>query len=400
MMQKMKITEKLNGKKILIWGFGREGKASKRFIDSHCKGCDVEILEGGLEEIDFEKFDFVIKSPGIRCELEEPKLIAQTDLFMEEFREQIVGITGTKGKSTTSTMLYTVLEQCGQRAVLVGNIGLPCLDYYDEIDENTAIVFEMSCHQLAHIKQSPHIAVMLNLYEDHLDYYGTMERYLAAKLHILEYQKAEDLCLVNKEVPLKREPESQCIRLDAGNLEHSFDMTLHGAHNQYNAEVVFFIATKVYHLPEKEVRKSIQKFQGLSHRQEFIGIKDGVSYYDDSISTICESAIQAAESIPNVKTLLIGGMDRGIDYSILADYLKKRTDLNIICMYASGKRVYDMLPERAHTFLCDDLKQAVQIAKKETELGDACVLSPAAASYDHFKNFEERGDMFKKYVLE
>ena len=85
MMQKMKITEKLNGKKILIWGFGREGKASKRFIDSHCKGCDVEILEGGLEEIDFEKFDFVIKSPGIRCDLEEPKLIAQTDLFMEEF---------------------------------------------------------------------------------------------------------------------------------------------------------------------------------------------------------------------------------------------------------------------------------------------------------------------------
>lgn len=396
----MKITEKLNGKKILIWGFGREGKATRRFIDSHCQNCTIEILEGGLEEIDFDKFDYVIKSPGIKCDLEEPKLIAQTDLFMEEFRGQIVGITGTKGKSTTSSMLYTVLEQCGKHAVLVGNIGLPCLDYYDEIDEDAVIVFEMSCHQLAHIKQSPHVAVMLNLYEDHLDYYGTMERYLAAKLHILKYQKKGDLCLVNREVPLKQEPESQCILLDAGNLAHSFDMALHGAHNQYNAEVVFLIATKVYHLPEEEVRKSIQKFQGLSHRQELIGTKDGVSYYDDSISTICESAIQAAESIPNVQTLLIGGMDRGINYSILTDYLKKHTDLKIICMYASGKHVYDMLPEREYTFLCDDLKQAVEIAKKETEPGYACVLSPAAASYDHFKNFEERGDMFKKYVME
>lgn len=396
----MKITEKLNGKKILIWGFGREGKATKRFIDSHCQDCTIEVLEGGLEEIDFNEFDYVIKSPGIKCDLEEAKLIAQTDLFMEEFRNQIIGITGTKGKSTTSAMLYTVLEQCGQRAVLVGNIGLPCLDYYDEIDEDTAVVFEMSCHQLAHIKQSPHIAVMLNLYEDHLDYYITMEKYLEAKLHILDYQDPGDLCLVNQEVPLKTEPIGRCIKLDKDNLAHSFEMKLHGIHNQYNAEVVFLIATQVYHLPEDKVRKSIREFRGLSHRLEFVGLKDGISYYDDSISTICESAIQAAESIPDVQTLLIGGMDRGINYSILTDYLKEHSELKVICMYASGKHVYDMLSGRKHTFLCDDLKQAVQIAKRETEPGHACVLSPAAASYDHFKNFEERGDTFKKYVME
>ncbi len=395
----MKITEKLNGKRILIWGFGREGKATKEFIASHCKDCKVEVLEGSLEDIDFHAFDYVIKSPGIKCELENEKLISQTDLFMEEFRGQIIGITGTKGKSTTASMLYHVLVKCGIRAVLVGNIGMPCLNYYDEIDKKTAIVFEMSCHQLAHSKESPHIAVMLNLYEDHLDYYGTMENYLKAKLHILCYQKEGDLCLINKEVPAPM-IKGRCIKINPFHLQHSFDMKLKGSHNQYNAEIVFLIATKEYHLKEEDVRKAIAEFGGLSHRQEFIGIKDGISYYDDSISTICESAIQAAESIPKVQTILLGGMDRGINYQILVDYIKKKKDLNVICMYASGKHIFSMLSGRENTFLCDNLEQAVRIAKRETKQGHACVLSPAAASYDHFKNFEERGEIFRKFVME
>lgn len=395
----MKITEKLNGKRILIWGFGREGKATKEFIASHCKDCKVEILEGSFEEIDFDAFDYIIKSPGIKCDLENKKIISQTDLFLEEFRGQIIGITGTKGKSTTASMLYHVLVKCGIRAVLVGNIGLPCLNYYDEIDKKTVIVFEMSCHQLAHSKESPHIAVMLNLYEDHLDYYGTMENYLKAKLHILCYQKEGDLCLINKEVPAPM-TKGRCIKINPLHLQHSFDMKLKGSHNQYNAEIVFLIATKEYHLKEEDVRKAIAEFSGLSHRQEFIGMKNGVSYYDDSISTICESAIQAAESIPKVQTLLLGGMDRGINYQILVDYIKKKKDLKIICMYASGKHIFSMLSGRENTFLCDNLEQAVRIAKRETKQGFACVLSPAAASYDHFKNFEERGEIFRKFVME
>lgn len=395
----MKITEKLNGKRVLIWGFGREGKATKRFIDSHCRNCTAEVLEGKLQEINFDAFDYIIKSPGIKCDLEHPKLISQTDLFLEEFRNQIIGITGTKGKSTTVSMLYHVLIKCGVRTVLVGNIGMPCLDYYDEIDSNTAIVFEMSCHQLAHSKESPHIAVLLNLYEDHLDYYGTMENYKEAKLHILRYQKEKDLCLINKEISAPI-PKGRCIKINPAHLKHSFDMKLKGSHNQYNAEVVFLIATQEYHLKEDDVRKAIKEFGGLSHRQEFIGIKDGVSYYDDSISTICESAIQAAESIPKVQTLLLGGMDRGINYTVLVDYLKKNSSLKVICMYTSGKHIFSMLSGRENTFLCDNLEQAVRIAKRETEFGYACVLSPAAASYDHFKNFEERGEIFRKFVME
>ena len=394
----MKISEKLNGKRVLIWGFGREGKATKQFLDSHAD-CDVEVLEGGLEEIDFDRYDFVVKSPGIRCEIENEKLTSQTELFLEEFRDQMVGITGTKGKSTTSSLLYTVLERCGKKAVLVGNIGLPCLNYYDEIGEDTAIVFEMSCHQLAHTKKSPHIAVMLNLYEDHLDYYGTMEAYFDAKLHIIRYQEPEDLCFLNRELPITEKIPGKCIRLDPKNLGNSFTMALSGQHNQYNAQIVFLIATKVYHLPEDQVRKAIREFRGLSHRLELIGTRNGVSYYDDSISTICESAIQAAESIPDVQTILIGGMDRGINYEVLADYLLQHTDLTVICMYASGERVYHMLSGRDNTFLCEDLKEAVETAKRETKPGHACVLSPAAASYDHFKNFEERGDCFRRYVL-
>jgi len=396
----MTIIEKCNGKRILIWGYGREGKSTRHFLDSHCTDCQIEILEGTFEEIEFSKYDYVIKSPGIRCDKIEPKIISQTDLFLEQFRDQIVGITGTKGKSTTSSMLYSVLEKCGRRALLVGNIGFPCLDYYDEIDPDTIIVFEMSCHQLAHAKQSPHIAVMLNLYEDHLDYYQTMERYLDAKLHIMRFQKEDDLFLVNKKVPLDEKPPAKTIYLDQENLPHNFKMELKGAHNQYNAEIVYSVAME-YGLLDKAVREAVASFHGLSHRLEYIGTVGGVAFYDDSISTICESAIQAAESVENCQTILIGGMDRGIDYSVLAEYfLNRNKAIHVICMYDSGRRVYDMLNGRAYTWLCRDLKEAVELAKKETVPGKSCVLSPAAASYDSFKNFEERGEVFKEMVFQ
>lgn len=148
----MDIISELNGKRILIWGYGREGKATEHFLQRCVKPASVDIFEGKKEEIDEDDYDFIIKSPGIVMNEENPKYTSETELFLQQFRDQVIGITGTKGKSTTSAMLYTVLKACSGRPVLLlGNIGQPCLDYFEEVTEDTIIVYEMSCHQL-HIR--------------------------------------------------------------------------------------------------------------------------------------------------------------------------------------------------------------------------------------------------------
>lgn len=248
---------------------------------------------------------------------------------------------------------------------------------------------------MAHAKASPKIAVLLNLYEEHLDYYDTMERYKNAKFNIFRYQRVTDTFIVNEEIDLDIPVNARKVVMSDKNLAKDFFLKLRGIHNQYNANVVYYIATKCFGLDEKEVTKYIESFEGLPHRMERLGEIDGVTYYDDSISTICQSAIQAVESIENIGTIIIGGMDRGIDYQILCDYFEKNTKVNVICMYASGEKIYDMLSGRENLYMCNNLVEATNKAKEITKSGQACVLSPAAASYDHFKNFEERGDLYK-----
>jgi UDP-N-acetylmuramoylalanine--D-glutamate ligase len=394
----MGIIKDLNGKKILIWGYGREGKSTESFLKRECPDTEIEIFEGHRDEISEDKYDYIIKSPGIVMKEEHPKYTSQTELFLKEFGSRTVGITGTKGKSTTSAMLYKVLSECRTgKTVLLGNIGRPCLDYFEEITEDAVVVFEMSCHQLMHTKFSPHVAVFLNLYEEHLDYYGTVEAYFDAKSHIARYQSADDYAYFGENVPFIDTPAKKTI-ISPNDISHE-SMHILGEHNQYNAEFVRRIATEVYGCDESAVTESISSFEGLPHRLQFIGERDGVKYYDDSISTIPEAAISAAESIPDIQTLLIGGMDRGINYDILVDFIKKRDDLKFICMYESGKRIYDCVGQCSRCIYVTDLKEAVDCAKKITDNSRACVLSPAAASYGYFKNFEERGDVFASYVL-
>ena len=159
--------QKFDNKSILIWGYGREGQSTEQFLKRCCKPRSVEIFEGKWEEIDREKYDYIIKSPGIAMEEDDEKVTSQTEIFLESFRDRVIGITGTKGKSTTAAMLYHVLSGSDRKVIFLGNIGEPCLNHFEEIEEDTAVVFEMSCHQLAHAKISPHIAVFLSGQEEH-----------------------------------------------------------------------------------------------------------------------------------------------------------------------------------------------------------------------------------------
>lgn len=395
----MNVKDKLKNKRILIWGYGREGKSTEDFLKRSCTPASIDIFEGKREEIDESKYDYIIKSPGIPMHEDNVKYTSQTQLFLEQYKDNVIGITGTKGKSTTSTMLYTVLSECTDRQVLLlGNIGQPCLDYFDEITDDTIVVYEMSCHQLYHTTVSPHIAVLLNLFEEHLDYYETLDRYFLAKSHVALYQSDSDYIYLGDNVP-HFDTKGQKTVISPIH-DKKYNLSIEGLHNQFNAEFVYKIATERFDCDESKVRESIENFKGLKHRLEYVDCIDGVKYYDDSISTIPEAAISAAVSISNAKTLLIGGMDRGIDYTKLIDFIDGHPEYNYICMYASGKRIYDTgnLERLGYVSYVDDLEQAVEKAATITSAGEAVILSPAAASYGYFKNFEERGDRFAELV--
>lgn len=400
------IWERYRGKKILIWGYGREGKSTEKFFRRHPVAASVEISEGKPDEIEYEKYDFVFKSPGIRLEYPvreqfsemRPELTSQTELFIEAFRDRVIGITGTKGKSTTTALLHHVMKTCYPKgACLVGNIGVPCLDLFDEMASGQSVaVFELSCHQLAYAKVSPHIGLFLNLYEDHLDFYGDRATYFQAKRHLTEYQTEEDFLYVGRDVP-EFTTKAQVIRVT--DLYRDGSMGIPGAHNRYNASFVRHVVTERFGLQGEDVNHAIDSFTGLPHRLQYIGTVDGVRYYDDSISTIPEATIQAVESVPEVATVILGGMDREIDYSPLIAFIPESRQVNFICAYASGRRIYEAVGEEVPN-ICyvPELADAVREAKRITPQGKACVLSPAAASYGYFKNFEERGDRFAELV--
>lgn len=393
----MNIVEELSDKRVLIWGYGREGKSTEQFLKQFCKVKSLSVYEGNRDGIAEEEYDIIVKSPGIVMMEDHPKYTSQTELFLAQFRNQVIGITGTKGKSTTSTLLYTTLRECsGRDVVLLGNIGQPCLDYFGAITDDTIIVFEMSCHQLAHTKISPRIALFLNLYEEHLDYYKTYEKYFLAKSNIARYQKSRDVFLVGENVP-EIPTEAKTIRIPMIP-EKKYELGTPGEHNQYNAEFVFRVATELFSLEKAKVLESMKHFQGLPHRLEYVGSVNGIRFYDDSISTIPEATISAVHSIDKVQTVLVGGMDRKINYDRLTDFIQKRQDVYFICTYDSGKRIYESVKECKNCFYREDLEKAVELAKEITQEGYACILSPAAASYGYFKNFEERGDAFRGYI--
>lgn len=430
-------------KSVCILGFGREGKATFEILNKYCKPASVAIAD--LNEIDtaangisgdvrmicgadyqkfLDEFDLVFKSPGIVLEKQPDELnctiTSETQVFFEVYREQIIGITGTKGKSTVTSLIYHILKESGKKCIIAGNIGIPVFNIAEEMTDETIVVCELSCHQLEYMTVSPSAAVFLNLYEEHLDHYGTMERYYNAKKNIYLYQDEEDCLLINSDIAPKdddglvfsisdKNPEAE-IYVSSGTAELKFSgdsykipvdkIKLLGIHNHFNIAAAYFM-TSPFVSPE-EFESALCTFDPLAHRLEFVGIFKGIRWYDDSISTACATAIEAIKSVPDAGTILIGGMDRGIDYTSLVEFLST-ADVNVICMEASGKRVFDMLqaadvkvPERVH--YAEHLEDAVTLAAQITPEGKSCVLSPAAASYGIFKNFEERGDVFKSLV--
>lgn len=445
----------IEGKKVAILGFGREGRATLPWILEDGSASIVAIVD--LNEVslpkdvdkeqarkiefvtgaDYQKclndFDVVFKSPGIVLECEKDyytcKIVSEMDVFFEAYKDRIIGITGTKGKSTTTTLMYHVLKNAGRKVLLAGNIGIPVFDIAKDIEDDTMMVVELSCHQLEYATTSPRIGVLLNIHEEHLDHYGTMEKYVAAKENIYRNQVEGDI-IYCEQIIAPTDALSNVVTVSAPGMTgdaladivmSDSTITLNdgsgesykipvdcipllGVHNYYDMSYVYAIARNLG-LSVSQIEEGFKTYETLPHRLQNIGTIDGVTYYDDSISTIDETTIQALNTLKNADTVIIGGMDRGISYVSLEQYLSTSSVPHIILMEATGRRIYEEImqmenfnhPERL--IVVAHLEEAVAMAKKVTTKGKVCVMSPAAASYGIFKNFEERGDVFKSLVI-
>ena len=423
----------IRNKSVLILGFGREGRSTYELLKkiqgykelsvadlNEITDIDEKVFCGTSYQESIGKYDIVFKSPGVVLEnlAFASKIVSQTDIMIKVFGKNIIGVTGTKGKSTTTSLIYHILKSCGKNPILVGNIGIPAFDEAQNAKPDSLFVYELSCHQLEFATCSPHRGVLLNIYPEHLDHYGLFERYKSAKENIYRNMQAGDLLVCGKEV----EPcdfDGEAITVSMTNNEADYvasesgfknkigvsicekpQCKILGVHNMYNIAVAFAICSDCG-VSQEEFFDALKDFNPLPHRLELFAEIDGVKYFDDSISTIPETAIKALDSVKNVGSILLGGMDRGIDLSGLIDYLINNPVEHVILMPDTGKIIYEKLKGiyGGNIYLTEGLEEAVMVAKKVTPKGTACVLSPAAASYGFFKNFEHRGEVFKELVL-
>lgn len=450
------ILNAVRDRKIIILGFGKEGVSTYRFLRKHFPDMSIAVADANpnlkTDEFDDPKlsftkgpgynqglndYDLIFKTPGISFNLlnyfvEPGRITSQTNLFLEACHRQVIGVTGTKGKSTTASLICHLLKSAGRKAILAGNIGVPFFDILEQLDDQTMVVAELSAHQLEFIHRSPDYAVLLNIYQEHLDHFNSFNNYQIAKLNITRYQDERQFLVYNgddehipgliKSYNLNRdrcifgcEPQDgpyACCRdgiihfAISGHLEDEYDLShyhnLPGTHNYYNIMAAIAVCRKLG-VTHDQIMHGLNTFHGLPNRIEYIGQYEGIAFYNDSISTIPEATVAAVRALRRVETLILGGYDRGIEYGLLLRFFKEEPLPNIAFTGPAGKRILEEwqasgtpLPE--NYILEDDFRKIIDFAFEKTSQNKIVLLSPAAASYDQFKNFEERGRVFTLLV--
>ena len=422
------LLESLKNRQVTVWGNGIEGRAVTAFLEK--RNCTVNIVEDPVA-IPFS--GIIVKSPGISLYRHEIKMAKQygavftsgINLFMEanllqpEYRPLLIGVTGTKGKSTTSSLIAHLLRAKGYRVALCGNIGDPAISYADDLKNYDIFVVEMSSYQCADLQYSFDISVILNLYPEHIDWHKSHEQYFHDKLNILAHRKDDQKVVLNSQDPLTalylKDPVN-AIYFDALNAIHvqgdyfyngtqklfkTEVVPLRGEHNLKNVCAALTVVEQVCDSLDG-CEESLKTFKALPHRLQTIAVKNGVTYVDDSISTTPETAIAALKSFGYSNVVLIaGGYDREQDYKELASFIVHGGAAAVVTLPQTGQRLAeDIQDEGGDAVLAKNMKDAVQKASSLAHFGDVVLLSPAAPSYGTYKNFQERGDDFLKCVNE
>ena len=443
----------LNNKRVLVVGLGRSGVASALFLKAH--GARVTVSDsksqeqlreeipallnqgiavepGGHGERTFQNQDLIVVSPGVP--VDSPPLvqaralgetvIGEVELASEYLPGPLVAITGSNGKTTTTTLVGEILEKSGMETLVGGNIGTPAIALTAQATRDTAIVLEVSSFQLETIRSfRPKIAVVLNVTPDHLDRHRTFQAYADAKARIFENQQAGDFAVLNAEDPTcldlsqrtraevfwfsrKREVEQGAFvekgqivfrREGVREIMPVAEVPLKGAHNLENVLAAICAAALMGCAAEK-IRGAVCEFKAVEHRLEFVASIRGVDYYNDSKATNVDATIKALESFPANIHLILGGKDKGSDYTVLNDLLRKRVKA-VYTIGAAAEKIQSHIQGATNIVPAGTMDSAVKQAANSAHPGDVILLAPACASFDQFKNYEHRGKVFKELVL-
>lgn len=443
--------ERLKGKRALVLGLGVSNRPLVRLLLQHgidVTGCDRTPREKLDEEVlEFERVgaklhlgekylenisgDIAFRTPGLHPEKPElaalraagTKITSEMEAFFEVCPCPIIGVTGSDGKTTTATLIAELLRHAGHRVWLGGNIGTPLLDKAGEIAGDDKVVLELSSFQLMDLHRSCHIAVVTNLAPNHLDMHRDMEEYVNAKKNIFLSQGANDTLIVNRDNAItegfaaeakgtvkrfsRRMPireglyfQEDTIYRGEQALLHRSDILLPGLHNVENY-MAAILAVEGF-VSDEDVLAVARSFGGVEHRIELVRVKDGVSYYNDSIASSPSRTIAGLRSFDKKVILIAGGYDKHIPYDVLAPEIAEHVKL-LVCTGATGGKIAAAAHLSAscpEILEIEDFYDAVRTAAKRARSGDIVLLSPASAAFDKFKNFMVRGAEFKKTVME
>jgi len=431
--------------KVAIVGYGKQGRAAYDYwtaAGDEITVCDreenLELPSDVHQQLGeyylnrLERFDIIVRSPAIHprdiVAANSPAILAKVTTVTNEFlrvcpTHNVIGVTGTKGKGTTSTLIAKMLEADGQLVHLGGNIGTPPLDLLkDTIQPNDWVVLELANFQLIDLRQSPHIAVCLMVVPEHLDWHADSDEYYNAKTQLFRYQTSDDIAIYYSKseaskrivstskgwkIPYMAFPGGTVtdgnIMIDDQKVCATSELKLLGEHNWQN---VCAAVTAVWKISQniQAMRTVLTSFSGLPFRLEFRKEVNGVRYYNDSFASAPSAPLAALASIAEPKVMIVGGFDRGLDLSELAEGFQRQAETirSVLIIGASGPRLAEACTKQGFTnFVMNEATDMSGIVKKASELaksGDAVVLSPGFASFDMFKNFEERGLQFNAAV--
>jgi len=462
----MKKEKLFSGKKVTVMGLGLHGggvgvakffyqegaqvlvtdlktKAQLEKSLKKLKKLKITYRLGEHREDDFINTDLVVKNPAVPqsshflqvARDHNVQVATDIDIFFEFCKAQIIGVTGTKGKSTTATLIYEILRSKFRNTVLAGNIGVSPLEILGKINEKTKVVLELSSFELEDLKRSPNIAVITSLYPDHLDRYASYEEYIDAKKIIFKYQKPNDYLVLNYDNPqtrnfergananvyffsnhfyLKREGKNPGCFVEDENVFFNNEkdpifnvnqVKLSGEHNLSNLMAAVTVA-KILEIPNDKIKRVVSKFQGVANRQQFVAEKRGVRYVNDTTATMPDAVIQALKTLkeeyPQSRIILIaGGQDKNLEYKNLAKEIVDKAVLLILLPGTASEKIKKELKDagsRIQIVAVGSMQDAVKSASATARDNDIVLLSPAAASFNIFKNEFDRGDQFVQAV--
>ncbi len=432
-------------KKILILGLAREGLSTYHYLHhlfpnlvitlmdqaEHIEGLatnqlfqNTTLLLGPATYLkNLDRFDLIFKTPSLPIReaalqtfLENGgEVTTQSDQFLQVYRQQTVGVTGTKGKSTTSAVIAHILNTVKKQAILAGNIGIPLFDIDSELTPKTTVVVEMSSYQLETVHASPHWAIWINLFSEHLNYHGSFANYAAAKQKITQFQLPTDFLIYNQGFPVINEQiqSSSAIKIpfqqfhDLQEVESAVQAKIASSLSEVFLTADFpaiLQLMKLFDIDLKMVISALTTFTNLPHRLETITSRRGPIFIDDTLATIPEATVAAIHAFPHIQIIILGGYDRGIEYDLVVREVVKAKVPVIIFFRPSGEKMNQILEKnftfakRPRVFFATDMQSAVKLSYENASTNQVVLLSPASPSYGQFKDYQDKSAQFRDWI--